>query len=265
MQMMIDGSGFLLPLLFLAGFFTGFVDSMVGGGGMIQLPVLFQAFPFVQPQSALLGTSKIAGITGSIFSARRFLQRVSIKGTTFLACVLPAFLCSFFGAWLAHYVAVEWLRWMLPWVMLCLLVYTLIKKDLGMQMRKQNTPWWRFVAVSGLIGTYDGLLGPGTGSLLLFAYVRIAGLDFLHASAYAKISNVASNASAIIFFASVGAIWWSLGLMLAVSNILGAWLGTFVVFRYGNRWLRPIFIATVTLLLFKSFAEIYLPHLSRSS
>ncbi len=251
---MYDVSLVSIIILLVAGFFTGFVDSMVGGGGMIQLPALLNTLPHL-PVTTALGTNKFGGMAGVSFAMVRYARKISLRASTVYSAALPAFVCAFFGAWLAHQVSSDVFRSLLPWILLCVAAYTFWKKDLGMQASEHHKPWFYFAIISGFVGVYDGFLGPGTGSFLLFAYVRIGGLDFLHASAYAKISNACSNLAACILFGSMGAIWWQMALALAVTNILGGWLGTHIALRYGNAWVRKIFLVVVVLLLLKMFAS----------
>ena len=173
--------------------------------------------------------------------------------------MLPAAFCglagSFTGAWAVTQVAPTYLRKALPFVLLAILLYTFVKKDLG----QHHQPRWIgrqetlvACAIGTGIGLYDGFFGPGTGSFLVFLFVRVLGYDFLNASAGAKLVNVFTNLAAIILFASKGHVWWQLGLMMAVANVAGSWMGSRLALRHGAGFVRWAFIIVVTLLIAKT-------------
>ena len=149
----------------------------------------------------------------------------------------------------------DFLRKVLPLVLLAVLIYTLIKKELG----REHAPalqGWREAAVAGaiglLMGFYDGFFGPGTGSLLVFLFVRVLGYDFLHASASAKLINTATNFSALMLFAWTGHVWWHLALAMALANVAGSLIGTRLALRHGAGFVRQVFILVVLALVLKT-------------
>jgi uncharacterized membrane protein YfcA len=146
-------------------------------------------------------------------------------------------------------------------VLLAVLVYTLVKKNLGQvhQPRQQGaTGCWLAAGIGAVIGLYDGFFGPGTGSFLVFLFVRWLGYDFLNASAHAKVVNVATNLSALILFAVKGHVWWHFTLFMAVSNIVGSLLGSHVALRYGSAFVRVFFMVVVSALIIKTGYDAYL-------
>ena len=235
-------------------FFAGLVDAVAGGGGLIQVPALFAAYPEVPP-ATLMSTNKVAAIGGTLNAARRYLRHVDLPWVS----VGPAIVFGFFGALLgAQAVAVfpaEPLRKALPFVLLFLLFYTWFQPALGGNHQPSKGHFLNQLkaAVMGLsIGFYDGFFGPGAGSFLLFAFVRLFNFDFLHASAATKLVNVATNLAAIGLLASLGFVNWPLGLAMLVANIAGSQYGSKLAIRHGSTFVRKTFLIVVSALIAKS-------------
>ncbi len=243
-----------------ASVFAGCVDAIVGGGGLILVPALFASYPNMVP-ATLLGTNKSASVWGTSFATWRFARRVSMPWRAILPAAGAGFVGSVFGAWLVTMVSAAVLRKGLPLVMVAILLYTLAKKELG----TQHAPRWsgrsEVLIASGIglsIGVYDGFFGPGTGSFLVFLLVRVLGYDFLHASAGAKLINVSTNIAAIGLFASTGHVWWQLGLAMAVANVVGSFLGSWLALRHGAGFVRKAFILVVMVLVVKTGYDAFL-------
>jgi uncharacterized membrane protein YfcA len=187
-------------LLALAALFAGLVDAVVGGGGLIQLPALFSVLPQTVPAS-LFGTNKFSAIWGTLFAARTYARKISVEWGTAIPASGAALLFSFAGAWLVTAFPPDLIRKTLPFLLLAVAIYVAIRKDFGASHvpRFSGARETRMALVTGAgIGFYDGFFGPGTGSFLLFLFVRFFGFDFLGASAVAKIVNVACNFAALI-------------------------------------------------------------------
>lgn len=249
-----------LLLVSLASLFAGFVDSIVGGGGLILTPTLFAMFPSTHP-ATLFGVNKSASIWGTAAAAGQYAQRVQMPWRALLPAVAVCFAGALAGAWTVTVISPDFLRKALPLILLLVLGYTLMRKDLG----RHHTP--RFTArgetlaactLGLLIGFYDGFFGPGTGSFFVFLFVRWLGYDFLHASASAKLLNTASNLAALILFSLKGHIWWHYVLPLAVANIVGSLLGTRLALKHGSGFVRAAFIAVVSALILKTSYDAWL-------
>ena len=241
-----------------AAFFAGMVDAVVGGGGLIQIPVLLGQFSQTAIPT-LFGTNKLSSIAGTSAAAWRFARRVAIPWSL----ILPATLAALVGAWLGAAV-VAWLSrdLMRPLVLILMLLvaaYTFVRKDFGHAVTRQLVPAdrWRCVALGLVIGFYDGFFGPGTGSFLIFAFVRLFGMDFLQASASAKVINTATNIAAIAFFASHGPLLLATGLLMAVCNLAGAQVGTALALRHGAGFIRKAFLAVVSVLIVKLAVDMF--------
>ena len=240
-----------LVLVLCAAFTAGLIDSMVGGGGLVQLPALFGLFPQTAP-ATLLGTSKLAGIFGTTSAVWRYARRIAIPWRALLPLALFVLIASAAGALLATRVRPEVFRPLVPIMLVAVLIYTLRRKDLGAQHapRAFSGDHHLIGALAiAAIGFYDGFFGPGTGSFLMFVFVRFYGYDFLHAGASARVLNVAANGAALIYFASHGHVLWQIGGAMAACNVAGALVGTRLALRGGSGFVRKIFIAVVALLI----------------
>jgi uncharacterized membrane protein YfcA len=247
----------------LASLLAGFVDAIVGGGGLILVPTLFAVYPSAVP-ATLLGTNKGASVWGSLFAGWQYSRRVEIRWRTLLPAVALALTGSFLGAWLVTVISSEFLRKSLPVILLLILLYTLSKKDLGHQHEPRfhgSAEKWAMALVGLIIGFYDGFFGPGTGSFLVFIFVRWLGYDFLNASASAKVLNVATNFAAVVLFAAKGHIWWHLVFPMAVANVVGSLLGTRLAMKHGSGFVRVMFIVVVSALILKTSYDAYLKNL----
>lgn len=244
----------------LASALAGMVDAIVGGGGLILLPALFAVFPGAAP-ATLFGTNKSAAIWGTAVASWQYSRRVAVRWPALLPGVAAAFVGAFAGAWSVTLIDPSFLRKLLPVILLVLFLYTLAKKELG----RTHAPLFsgraeqvRTALIGLVIGFYDGFFGPGTGSFFVFAFVRVLGYDFLHASAVAKLLNAATNVAAIVRFGMAGQVWWHIALVLAVANVAGSLLGTRMALRHGAGFVRAMFVCVVGALILKTGYDAYL-------
>ena len=249
-----------LLLVSIASLGAGFVDAIVGGGGLILVPALFAVFPGTPP-ATLFGVNKGASIWGTGVATVQYARRVEMRWAALLPAAGAGFAGSLAGAWLVTVMDPGFLRKALPFVLLAVLLYTLVKKDLG----RHHTP--RFTGraetaaaccIGLVLGFYDGFFGPGTGSFLVFLFVRWLGYDFLSASASAKLLNTATNLAALSLFAYTGHVWWNFALTMAVANVAGSLLGTRLALRHGTGFVRVVFIVVVSALILKTGFDAFL-------
>lgn len=249
-----------LLVVSLASLLAGFVDSIVGGGGLILVPALFAVFPQAPP-ATLFGTNKGASIWGTGIATVQYSRRVTLPWHALGPAAVAGFAASLTGAWLVTVVSPEFLRKVLPGVLLLVLIYTLAKKELGRHHAPRFSGVKEAVIASGIgaaIGFYDGFFGPGTGSFFVFLLVRLLGYDFLHASASAKLLNTATNLSAIVLFALKGHVWWHFALVMAVANVAGSLAGTHLALKHGTGFVRLVFLAVVSALILKTGYDAFL-------
>ena len=243
-----------LLIVSLASLLAGFVDSIVGGGGLILVPALFATFPAAHP-ATLFGTNKGASVWGTAFATWQFSRRVEMRWAALLPAAGAGFVASFAGAWLVTVVSPDYLRKLLPLVLLAVLIYTVAKKDLGRSHAPRFSgaaEQWVAASVGALIGFYDGFFGPGTGSFLVFLFVRLLGYDFLSASASAKLVNTATNLAALLLFVAKGHIWWHFVVAMALTNVVGSLLGTRLALKHGTGFVRVFFMLVVSALILKT-------------
>jgi uncharacterized membrane protein YfcA len=237
-----------------AAFLAGLVDAVVGGGGLIQIPVLFSMFPNVVP-ATLLGTSKLAGIFGTSAAAVNYARRVRVAWSTAAPAAAAAFVMAFCGAYTVTRVPADFVRLLLPLVLFAVAVYTFKKKDLGAihaPVHSGGAERLFALLVGAGIGFYDGFFGPGTGSFLIFLFVRFFGFDFLSASAAAKVVNVACNFAALMWFGYSGHLLWQLGLLMAACQVAGSLVGTKLAIKHGSTFVRKLFLVVVSVLIVKT-------------
>lgn len=247
-------------LMSLASLLAGFVDAIVGGGGLILVPALFTMFPGTHP-ATLFGINKSASVWGTAMAAVQYSRRVKLSWRALLPAAAAGFAGALAGAWAVTVVSPGFLRKLLPFILLAVLAYTLVRKELGRHHAPRLTPPMEALAASTIglaLGFYDGFFGPGTGSFFVFLFVRWLGYDFLHASASAKLLNTATNLAALALFAIKGHVWWHFALALAVANVAGSLLGTRMALRHGAGFVRLVFIAVVSMLVLKTGYDAFL-------
>ena len=243
----------VLLLLGIASFFAGFVDAVVGGGGLIQIPALFAAFPQTLP-ATLFGTNKLASVVGTSSAAIQYARRVAVPWHIALPGAIAALVGSWCGARAVAYLPPTLLKPVILVLLILVAAYTFARKDFGVSAQEHpDGRRARIIATAiGLgIGFYDGFFGPGTGSFLIFLFVRVLGMDFLRASVTAKILNVATNIAAIAFFALHVPILWAAAAIMATCNLSGAIMGSRLALRHGVGFVRKMFLFVVCVLIAK--------------
>jgi uncharacterized membrane protein YfcA len=246
-------------LVLCAAFCAGFVDAIVGGGGLIQLPSLFAAYPSSSPP-VLLGTNKLGSICGTAGAVMRYMRVVRIPWRILMPAIAVAFFAALAGASLVSAVSPALFRPLVPLMLTAVLAYVLWNRDLGARHAPIAFSRRRLclsLAAIGGIGLYDGFFGPGTGSFLMLLFIRFYGFDFLHASAGARTVNVATNAGALLFFGIHGEVHWVLGIALGTCNATGSVLGAHTALKHGSKFVRVAFIAIVIALIAKTGTDAF--------
>lgn len=241
----------VLIFLAIAAGFAGFVDAMAGGGGLIQLPALILGLPNKE-LPLILGTNKVPSIFGTTAAARNYFKNLKPDIPLTLSMMGPAFIGSIAGASFATTVPKDLFKPLIVLLLLIVAIYTWRNPTLGISEKLKFTHKKRliFVALIGLlIGFYDGIFGPGTGTFLVFFLVSGIGYAFLKASGTAKLVNISTNAGAILSFQLTGHILWQLGLILAVANVVGAIIGSHLAIKGGSPLVRKVFLAVIFLLI----------------
>ena len=251
--MFADLTLYTLIFLALAAFSAGLIDAIAGGGGLIQLPALLIGMAKTETV-IILGTNKVPSIFGTSASALMYRRNIKTDSKLLLIMVLPALLGSMGGASLASRVPTEVLKPIVVSLLIAVLIYTWKRPQLGQieSLRHSEPLRLKIGALAALvIGFYDGIIGPGTGSFLVLTLVAILGFAFLSASAIAKVVNVATNLGAIIIFGANGEIIWKIGLTLAIANVVGSLIGAHLALRGGSSLVRKVFMGVTLALIIK--------------
>ncbi len=245
---MSDPSLTVLALLGVAALAAGYVDAVVGGGGLIQLPALLVGLPGASPVQ-ILATNKLASFCGTTVSSVTYYRRIKPDPRTFGPMMLLALIGSFGGAFVASQIPREAFEPIVLVVLLAVGTYVVLTPKIGEETMLRFTGHRHLLAamaVGCVIGFYDGALGPGTGSFLVFALVGLLGYDFLEASAKARLANWATNLGALLLFVPTGVVLWEIGLLMGACNLLGGYLGARTAVSQGAGFVRGFFIAVVS-------------------
>jgi uncharacterized membrane protein YfcA len=249
-----------LALLALAMFFAGFVDAIAGGGGLIQTPAMLLALPDKDPVS-VVATSKTAAFFGTTTAAIKYRKHIKTDPRLLLAMVIPAFIGACFGALLASEISPESFKSAIFFMMIAIFIYTLVKPDLGKVHVEKHSPR-KLMVIGGVaafaIGFYDGLIGPGTGTMLMIALVAIMGFAFVGASAIAKVVNATTNLASIIVVGLKIGILWKLGLVLGIANLAGGYTGSMMAIKKGSGFIRIFYLIVTGLLITRLGYSLYL-------
>jgi len=251
-----------LFVLVSMAFAAGFIDAVIGGGGLIQLPALLINLPQASIP-ALFGTNKIAALSGTLVAAYHYAQKVKYHSLLLLNIVFFSFVASFFGAKLLNHLDVNLLKPLILVILILMAIYTFLKKDLGKVQTKIIPMHSQYVygALIGLVvGFYDGFFGPGTGSFFVLGFVLILGMEFVVASAYSKVINSFTNISALIVFISQGNYILELAIFMAIGNVLGSIVGSKMAIKKGNGFIRIIFLMVVLLMIVRYAYDLFMAY-----
>ncbi|KAA0592421.1 putative membrane protein YfcA [Azospirillum lipoferum] len=244
-------SDITLVALGVFAFCGGLIDAAVGGGGLVQIPALIHALPNFS-LATVFGTNKLAVLLGNSFSISSYLKRVRIVWKLILPIMVSSFVFSFVGASSVALIPRAIMEYIVFFILVVMAVYTFVKKDLGrshLETRIGTREILLGVILGGFIGFYDGVFGPGSGSLLLFSFVKCFRFDFLNASASAKLINLGTFSAALLFFIPSGHVLWIIGGVIGICNIAGAITGVFLALRYGSGFIRIFFLILLLFLI----------------
>lgn len=251
---------YIIIILCVASFVAGFIDAIVGGGGLIQTPAALILLPNL-PVASIIGTLKIPGFSGTSMAAYHYLKSAKVNWKLFLVMAIISFGFAYLGSSLLNVMQNDFMKPLLVVVLVLLLLYTYLKKDFGQFQldkltKKQTYIYGSIICV--FLGFYDGFIGPGTGSLLIMAFIAILGFDFLNANIYAKLVNLATNIGSITLFVLKGKIIWTIAIPMAICNVAGAWFGARLALSKGNQFIRVFFLIVVGLMLLRFAFDVLL-------
>lgn len=241
-----------LSILCLAAFCAGFIDSIVGGGGLIQLPAFLLVLPQF-PVVSLLATNKMVSMTGTAVSTYRFSRHIPFESKIIFPAILGAFIFSFLGALAVSSLSNEFLKPLFMGLLFLVFLLTIRNKSFGLRghVDDLHVPVWKPLLIGCVIGFYDGFFGPGTGSLLIIAFVGFLGLTFVNGSAYAKVINLSTNIAAIFLFSMKTTFLFQFAVPMMFFNISGALVGVRLALLKGNGFVRGLLRAVVLATILK--------------
>ena len=244
----------VILLIIVLGFLAAFIDAVVGGGGLIAIPALLATG--ISPATAL-GTNKLASSFGSLTSSLRFLRARHVDLKMVMKLFPISFIFSILGALSAVYTPGEVLKPLVLAMLFIVLIYTLLKKDWGEVERRAVFTTRKIILLIifvVLIGFYDGFMGGGTGSFLMFLML-FTGFDFLRSAGNAKVLNFASNIGALILFIVMGEVNYTYGLIMGASMILGSYAGAHMAITKGSGYVKGLFIIVTAVLIIKNLYD----------
>ncbi|TAX32715.1 TSUP family transporter [Rhizobium leguminosarum] len=243
----------LLLLLCAAAFFAGFVDSIAGGGGPITVPVMLIAGI---PPLQTLGTNKVQSLFGAASATIAYTRKGHVQLAEQLPMALLAVMGGSLGAALATIVPGQVLQAIMPVLLAAIAIFFAVKPNLNdLDTHCRMTPFTFGLTLVPVIGFYDGIFGPGTGSFFMLAFVTLAGFGMLKATAHTKLLNLGSNFGALIVFASFGAILWKIALLMGACQFLGAQFGSRLAMRIGAKLIKSLLVIVCVALAVKLLAD----------
>ncbi|HEY1138080.1 MAG TPA: sulfite exporter TauE/SafE family protein [Xanthomonadaceae bacterium] len=249
MSLELDATLWLLTAL--AGFAAGLIDSIVGGGGLVLTPAMLNLHPQLHILQAI-GTQRTSSIFGTSVAAWNYLRRIRVERRILVPACIAALSASAVGVQLAKRIDGEVLKWTVLAICVVLAIYTVFRKDLGLREDRRFHPKHETlaaVAIGGATGFYNGLIGPGTGTIMVFAFVSFLGLDFLKSSAVSKTTNVAADLSSWTVLAMGGFVLWTLAIPLIIGNVIGSYIGSHLAIKRGQGFVRAVFLVIVLSLI----------------
>jgi uncharacterized protein len=251
---------YIIILLCIAAFLAGFVDAIVGGGGLIQTPMGLILLPNL-PVANVIGSLKVPSFSGTFFAAIQYLKKIEMNWKLLIIMMVLAVPSAFAGSTLLTYVSNDFMKPLLLVILSLLVIYTYAKKNFGQHSDKFHSEKIQLlyaVLISFIIGFYDGFIGPGTGSFLVVAFITVLGFDFLQASANAKMVNLATNFGSICLFISKGKVIWVIAIPMAVCNAVGGFVGAKLAINRGNKFIRIFFLVVVIGTLIRFAYDVFL-------
>jgi len=243
-----------LIALGLVGVVAGFVDAIAGGGGLIAVPALLTAG---LPPVAAFATNKMQSAIGTTIAAATYWRRGYVDLTAIGPAIVTTVVGSFLGALVVKQIDTTLLSYIVPVALICVAVYFTFAPRLTDADSHARLNFALFVPVMGfVIGFYDGVLGPGTGSFLTLGFIALFGLGVTRAAANTKFVNLASNLGALALFIPSGDVVWPIALTMAVGQLAGGYLGALTGIRFGARLIKPLVVVisialAVRLLVFR--------------
>ena len=246
-------------ILCIAALSAGFIDAIVGGGGLVQTPAALTLLP-QYPVSTILGTLKIPAFSGTSFAAAQYARKVTINYKRLSIMMAVAFTSSIAGSKLLTVVSNQFMKPFLLIILILVAIYTYTNKNFGNHTAKEHSTrrqMFYAMLISVIIGFYDGFIGPGAGSFLILAFINFLGFDFLKANAHAKFVNLSTNLGSMTFFAISGKIIYTIAIPMALCNAIGGFLGARLAILKGNAFIRIFFLIVVSATILRFAYDVF--------
>ena len=242
----------VLVMMLVAAGLAGWIDAVVGGGGLIQLPAVVLGLPSSLPTGSVLGVNKMASFAGTFASANVYLRRVRVRAATLVPVVLGAYSGSTMGALISRTIP----RAVFTPIVLVAVVFVATtvwrRKQLGLEHHPRFSGWaavWRCLVIGLVVGCYDGIIGPGAGSFFVLGFVAVLGYGFLQASVHAKLANLVTNLASLVVYGLHGELLVAMGLVMAAANLAGGLVGARMAIRHGNAFVRRVFLVVMVIMV----------------
>lgn len=239
--------------------FAGFIDAVVGGGGLVQVPLLMILFPQYSHVN-IIATNRFASLAGTSVAAFHYIRSIGVDAAVVITTGITAAIAAFGGTFVMELIAPDVFKPLLLGVIVLLAIYTFIKKDFGIEHAPRYNGK-KLLIVCGIIGTvigfYNGFIGPGTGSLLVFSMISVAGMSFIHASSSSKIINAIADAASLVGFLISKAVVFKIALPMMAFNMLGGYIGSKTAILKGNSFIRYIFLGVMLLLIIRLAKDVW--------
>jgi uncharacterized membrane protein YfcA len=244
----------------MAAFAAGFIDAIVGGGGLVQTPATLVILP-QYPVATLLGTTKIPSFAGTSIACFQYAKKVSLQWKLLLIMGCIALLAAMAGSFTVSIVSNKFMKPVIFCVLIVVAIYTYKKKNFGTAVTKYlpaRREIYYGIFSAAIIGFYDGFIGPGTGSFFVIFFIAALGYDFLKASAHAKFVNLATNMGSILYFGGSGHILYQFAIPMAVCNIAGSFAGARLAIAKGNSFIRVFFLLVIAATILRFGYDIFI-------
>ncbi len=248
--------------LCIAAFAAGFIDSIVGGGGLVQTPAVLITLP-QYPVATLLGTTKIPSFCGTAIASYQYAKKVPVQWKLLAVMCSVALIAAISGSYTVSIVSNRYMKPVIFCILIPVFIYTYSKKNFGKSVTKSlnhGKELFYCIAFALVIGFYDGFIGPGAGSFLVLFFISILGFDFLKASAHAKFVNLATNIGSIIYFGGSGHILFHFAIPMAVFNFAGSFIGARLAILKGNQFIRIFFLLVIMGTMIRFGYDIFFKH-----
>lgn len=246
----------IFVLLFFVAFFSGFIDAIAGGGGLITIPALIAVGI---PEHMALATNKLQATFGSFTAAANFTHKKMVNFNSLWRGIIWTFVGAVCGTWLVLLLDATVIKYLIPICLVAILIYTIFSPNLGEIDKEKRMSESLFYTIFGLsIGFYDGFIGPGTGSFWMFAFASLLGMNLKSAVANTKILNFTSNIVSLAVFIGGGQILWLLGIVMGFGQMIGAYFGSHMVIKKEIKFIKIIFLTVVSLTIVKIIYDLFI-------